>query len=89
MIKYLNGENKNHLTMSADDLKVIKWNVNAISAVYPDFKSHTGAIMTMGQGEMQSVSRKHKMNTWSSTESELFAVDDVSVYILWVVLFIE
>ena len=49
MIKYLNGENKKYLTLTADDLKAVAWYVDASFAVHPDFKSHTGAIMTMGQ----------------------------------------
>ena len=38
---------------------------------------------------MHSVSRKHKVNTSIHIEAELVAADDVSVYILWKVLFIE
>ena len=52
MIKYLNGTNKKYLTMSADDLKVIKWYVGASFAVKPDFKSHTRATTKMGQVSM-------------------------------------
>ena len=36
-----------HLTLSADDLRVIKWFIDASFAVHPDFKSHTGAVMTI------------------------------------------
>ena len=53
MIKYLNGTKKKCLTLSADDLKVIKWYVGASFVVHPDFKSHTRGIMTMGQGVIQ------------------------------------
>ena len=63
--------------------------MNVIFAVYPDFKSRARAIITMGQGEMQSVSRKHKMNTRISIYAELVAVDGASGYIFWMVLFIE
>ena len=68
MIKYLNGTKKKYLTLSADDLRVVKWYVDASFAVHPDFKIHTGAIMTMGQGSMQSIYRKQKLKTRSSTE---------------------
>ena len=50
MTKYLNGKMKKHLTLSADDLKVVKCYVDAIFSFQPDFKSHTEDIMTMGQG---------------------------------------
>ena len=35
IIKYMNGTNKKHFTLSADDLKVIKYYVNAMFAVNP------------------------------------------------------
>ena len=61
----------------------MKWYVEAIFAVHPDFNSHTGSIMNMGQGEMQSVSSKQKLNTRSSTEAEVVEVDDTSVFIFF------
>ena len=45
--------------------------------------------MTYGSGAVQSVSRKQKLNTRSSTESELVGADDVSIPILWTKLFME
>ena len=55
---------------------MIKWYLGASLAVRPDFNSRNRAIMTMGQGVMQSVSRKQKLNTRSNTEALLFSVDD-------------
>ena len=52
MIKYLNGTKKKYLNMSGDNLKVVKWYVDTSFTVNHDLKSHTGAIMTMGQGTM-------------------------------------
>ena len=37
----------------------------------------------------QSISRKQKLNTRSSTEAELVGADDASVMILWTKLFME
>jgi hypothetical protein len=89
LMKYLNGTKNLHLTLKADDLKIIKWYVDASFAVHSDYKSHTGGAMTMGKGAIQSLSRKQKLNTKSSTESELVGVDDASVMILWTKLFLE
>ena len=89
LMKYLNGTRKRKLTLSADDLQVIKWHVDAAFAVHPDFKSHTGAAMTMGLGSLINISRKQKLNTRSSTESELAGVDDASIMIPWTKLFVE
>ena len=88
-MKYLNGTRKKVLTLSADDIRCIKWYVDAAFAMHPDYKSHTGGNMTFGKGAVQSISRKQKLNTRSSTESELVAADDISVMILWTKLFME
>ena len=58
-------------------------------AVHPDMKSHTGAIMTMGQGAIQSVSTKQKVNTKSSTEAELVSNDDIIAKVMWTKLFLD
>jgi hypothetical protein len=81
------------LTLSADNLHCIKWYEDASFAVHPDNKNHTGATMSYGDGDgdgvVQSISRKLKLNTRSSTESELVGVNDVLVMILWTKLFLE
>jgi hypothetical protein len=91
LMKYLNGTRELKLTLSADNLHCIKWYVDASFAVHPDYKSHTGATTSYGDGDgaVQSISRKQKLNTRSSTESELVGVDDVSVMIPWTKLFLE
>jgi len=89
LMKYCNGTRKDKLILSADDLHVIKWYVDSAFAVHPDFKSHTGAVMIYGGGAAQSISRKQKLNTRSSTEAELVGTDDVSVLVLWTRLFME
>ena len=89
LLKYCNGTRKDLLILSADDLQVIKWYVDASFAVHPDFKSHSGGVMTMGSGAIQSHSRKQKLNTRSSTEAELVGVDDFMTPILWTRLFLE
>jgi hypothetical protein len=68
---------------------VVKWYVDASFAVHPDFKSHTGAMMTLGKGVMQSIARKQKMNVRSSMEGKLVAVDGAATMILWTKLFLE
>jgi hypothetical protein len=89
LLKYINGSRKDKLILSADDLHVIKWYVDAAFAVHPDFKSHTGGNMTYGRGAPISMSRKQKLNTRSSTEAELVGPDDLSILILWTRLFMQ
>ncbi|CAJ1950974.1 unnamed protein product [Cylindrotheca closterium] len=71
LMRYIHSTKGWHLTLGADDLRVIKWYVNASFAVHPDFKSHTGAVMTMGTGAVQAITQKQKLNCDSSTHAEL------------------
>jgi hypothetical protein len=86
---YLNGTRSEYLALSANDLRVVKWYVDASFMVHPDFKSHTGAVMMLGKGAMQSIARKQKMNVQSSTEGKEVTVDNASTMILWTKLFLE
>ena len=43
----------------------------------------------MGEGGMQILSKKQKLNSRSSTEAELIGVDDAATQMLWTKLFIE
>ena len=89
LLEYLNGMRDDVLALAADSLHVIKWYVDIAFAVHPDFKSHTGGTMTFGTGAIQTISRKQKLNTKSSTESELVGADNVSILLLWTKLFME
>ena len=50
--------------------------VDASYAVHNDMKSHTGGAMSFGRGLIKSKSSKQKLNTKSSTESEVVGVID-------------
>ena len=45
--------------------------------------------MSWGIGSPISLSQKQKLNSWSSTESEIIGVDDVMDKILWTRLFLQ
>ncbi len=59
------------MTLEMGDNKSIEWYVDASFAVHQDCRSHTGAVMTLGKGSVQSISTKQKISTRSSTEAEL------------------
>ena len=77
------------LTLTIDDLSIVRWWVDASDRTHPDMKGHTGSMMSMGGGALLSRSTKHKINTGSSTESELVSLYDAMPMILWCLYFIE
>jgi hypothetical protein len=89
VIKYLRNTKDLVVRLSAENLNIIKWWTDASYAVHHDMRSHTGGVMSMGTGAAYSTSRKQKLNTKSSTEAELVAVDDVLPQALWTKYFME
>ena len=67
----------------------IWWYVDDPFAVHKDFKSHTGAGMTLGKAVLIGLLCKQKLNTKSPTEGELVAVDSTPGQIIWANYFIE
>ena len=86
---YLLHSRDDILTLEADDKQNLYWYIDASFAVHPDMKSHTGAIFTLGKGSIVSSSTKQKVNSRSTTEAELIAVDDKVSKIIWSKKFLE
>ena len=86
---FLKGTINDVLTLEADDTQTLTWYIDAAFAVHPDMKSHTGAIFTLGKGAIISDSTKQKVNTRSSTEAEMVAVDDKISKVIKTKRFIE
>jgi len=83
VMKYLRGTADLVLTLEAENMNIIKWWADGAFAVHNDYKSHTGGVMMLGKGAVYSTSTKQKINTKSSTEAELVAVDDVIGQVIW------
>ena len=67
MKRYLSDDNLTNLMRCVDGSYGVHW----------DSKGHTGIMMSMGKGVIVNVSRRHKLNVGSSTESELVSIADV------------
>ena len=52
-------------------------------------KSHTGGCISYGLSIIDSVSMKQKLNSKSSTESELVGMSDYLSQTIWVKMFLE
>jgi hypothetical protein len=83
LMEYLRVDRLCPLTMSADGSGVLMWYVNASFAIHPNMHSHTGGGLTMGRGFPIVISTKQKLNTRSSTESEIVGVDDMMPIVVW------
>ena len=81
VIQYIRDTQTITLTIEANDNP--RWWVDSSYAVHPDMKSHTGVLMSIGKGCTYTASNKQKLNTKSSTEAELVAVDDAMGQVLW------
>jgi len=71
------------LTLMIEPSTDAQWWIDSSYVVHPDMHSHSGIIMTLGKGVTYSTSCKQKLNTKSSTEAELVAIDDAMGQILW------
>ena len=86
---FIEGTIDDILPLEADDSQTLTWYVDAGFAVHPDMRSHTGALFTMGKGAIYQASTKQKVNSRSSTEAVLIAVDDTVSKIIWTKKFVE
>ena len=82
-MKYLQKTVTLPLTLEADDLKLVHWWIDGAFATHHDMRSHTGGAMSLGKGVIYGTSTRQKLNTRSSTEAELVAVDDCMSQVLW------
>jgi len=57
--------------ISATGLDCLETWVDASYATHGDMRGHTGAVSTLGKGVVHTKSSKQKMNTKSSTETEV------------------
>ena len=75
VLKYLNGTKFLKLRLTKYSLGVLKWYVDGSHNAHWDCRGHGGAVFTLGRGATMSYSRKLKLNTRSSTETELVRAD--------------
>lgn len=83
LMRYVRGTRDLVLTLGMRGDNVLRWMIDGSHGVHPNLRGHTGGGMSMGRGYPISHSGKQKLNTRSSTESELVAVDDMMPELLW------
>ncbi len=88
VLGYLKGTKYMKLTITIDDLSVVRWWVDASNRTHHDCKGHSGIMMSFGGGAAVSKSTNQRVNMKSLTESELVAIGDALPLILWCLYFI-
>jgi hypothetical protein len=83
LIVYLKSNRELPLVLGAWNTGVLHWYIDASFAVHPNMQGHTGGVLTLGTGAPVVTLTKQKLNTRSSTISEVVAVDDMIPQILW------
>ena len=89
LMQYLNDTVKMTRTMGAKDLDWMQTWVDVSFAVHPDYTSHTGGAISLGHGVIMTKSTKQKLNTKSTTESELVGASDYLPCTIWAKMFLE
>jgi hypothetical protein len=87
VLQYLRATKYLPLILGADGSGNIYWYKDGAHAVHRDMRGHTGLMMTFGQGAVYARSLKQKLNTRSSTETELVSFDDGMPQNLWALYF--
>ncbi len=89
ILKYLHGTVYLSSTLDASQMTLVRWWVDASFAIHPDYRSHTGAVLSLRKGSVTRMLRKQRLNTKSLTEAEVVGVNDASSQILWTNYFIK
>ena len=84
---FMKGTIDDSRVIGADSLRDLHVWVDAYHAVHENMLDHTGGNISMGTGTTHNKSSKQKLNTRSTTESELVGVSEYLPYDLWQVNF--
>jgi hypothetical protein len=83
-IKYLRQTAKLGIVLEASKSLCVLAYIDSSYAVHADMKSHTGVVIGIGRGPVYAKSSGQKLNTKSSTESELVGLSDSTNQVIWV-----
>ena len=89
LMKYLRGTRMLPLILSANGSGILKWWIDAAFAVHPNMRGHSGGGLSLGHEFPIVGSTKQKLNTHSSTETEVFGVDDFMPAVCWTRYFMK
>ena len=77
------------MTLGATSLEKLLNFIDVSFAMHHDMRSHTGGGDSFGRGIFMNMSRKQKINTGSTTESEVVGDFDYIPNTIWMMHFLE
>jgi hypothetical protein len=83
ILGYLKSTDALLLHLSCTDLKNLIWYIDGSYATHDDMRGQSRGVLLAGDCAVLFRSNKQKVNTRSSTESELIAVDDALPTVQW------
>ena len=83
VLKYLNGTRELCIRLDARDPLSVFAYLDASHGVHADGKGHTGVYISLFKGGIHVKSSKQKINSKSSTESELIGLSDGLSQVIW------
>ncbi len=83
VLSYLSSTLDFVLTLGCNQLESLTWYIDGSYAVHGNMKGQSGAILMTDGCTLLARSNKQKVNTRSSTEAELIAVDDALPTVQW------
>ena len=67
-----------------DGISMMKPYADSSCAVHPDMRGHSGDLITVGKGVIHIKTNKQKLNTKSSTETELLVASNYIPWTVWI-----
>ena len=83
VIKYIRHTRDLGIILEADKMLAVLAYVDSSYGVHSDLRSHTGVVIGLGRGPVYAKSSTQKINTKSSTESELVGLSDSTNQVIW------
>jgi hypothetical protein len=88
-MSYIRGTHTMLLILSTNGSGILKWWVEASFAVHPNMRGHSGGVLSLERGFPIVSATKQKLNTRSSTETEIVGDDDFMPAICWTRYFMK
>ena len=89
VLEYLRGTIALELRLGAENTDELDSFMDVSFAVHEDMKSHTGGGVSFGIGVLMGRSTKQKLNTASTTESEIVGAADYLPNTIWLMKFLR